>query len=503
MKYLAFGVAFSCLILRVFAPTCTFRVTALKTVIPKYMSCLYPSTRVLFDRKHVATKSKAGLVQIEVLFGRKRKMISTGVKVFLGEWNERAHVINRPDQYTLNQRIDEAKLRIDTYINGLIKEGKQFDFDTFSRWLEAGEQNASNFIDWIARRIEERAIAYNTRRSQRKMLGVLREFGLIVSFDELTRANILRFDDWLHAKGFKQSTIYDYHAVMKVYIRDAIKRELLEHNPYDGLKFARGKTEWGKYVTLEELDKLEKATMPTKVIDNARDLFLFQCYTGLAYSDLMAFDFARVYTNEYGQFVYNVERVKTGVPFVSILLPKAMAILDKHNKKLPHLSNTLYNAYLKAVALAAGVDKPLATHYGRRTCGMLLLLIAVDVSGYGLGILYTECLALKNFRVKVGIGHIGKIGHIAQGCHWRYNIPKRGKNILWAPSVYLPVGVCHLFTDALCQLCSKMVSVLGHILRIPTCVHSIFLPNHQILRVITTPRTSMMIAPAAYFPMVI
>lgn len=337
------------------------------------MSSLYPSTRVLFDRKHVATKAKTGLIQIEVLFERKRKMISTGVKVFLGEWNERAHVVNRSDQFILNQRIDEVKQRIDSYINELVKNGQRFDFEAFSRWLDTGEEKAATFIDWLAMRIEERDIAYNTRRSQRKLPRVLRDFGSIVSFDELTRANILKFDDWLHAKEFKQSTIYGYHALLKVYIRDAIKRELLEHNPYEGLKFDRGKTEWGKYVTMEELEKLEKATMPTKTIDNARDLFLFQCYTGMAYSDLMAFDYARVHINKYGQLVYNVERVKTGIPFVAILLPKALTILDKHNKKLPHLSNAMYNAYLKAVALAAGVDKPLASHYGRRTCGMILL----------------------------------------------------------------------------------------------------------------------------------
>jgi len=67
-----------------------------------------PTIRLVFDRKNQATKStakerKAGLVQIEVMHQRKRRYISTGVKVYADQWrqNHEQHVVGSvyADQY--------------------------------------------------------------------------------------------------------------------------------------------------------------------------------------------------------------------------------------------------------------------------------------------------------------------------------------------------------------------------------------------------------------------
>lgn len=337
------------------------------------MSTHYPATRVLFDRKHVATKEKVGLVQIEVMYERKRKFISTGVKVYQGEWSERSHVINRPDMFSLNHRIDEVKGKIDEYINGIIEQGAQFSFDNFDRWLSADNEKQMSFIEWASSRIEQRTdIARNTRKSHRKIVAALCDFGRIVSFSELTKANIMRFDDYLHSKMRKQTTIYTYHRILRTYIHEAMRRELIDKDPYLGIKLDRGKSEWGRFLTIEELQMVQTAKMPTQSIERVRDLFVLQCLTGMAYADLMEFDYSRVQESN-GQTIYSVERVKTGIPFTAVLLPKALEILKKYNYHIPPITNQQYNMRLKVVADAAGIDKPIASHYGRRTCGMVLL----------------------------------------------------------------------------------------------------------------------------------
>jgi len=55
------------------------------------------------------------------------------------------------------------------------------------------------------------------------------------------------------------------------------------------------------------------------------------------------------------------------------LLPQALAVLEKYNWSLPVISNQKYNQALKIAAQAAGIDKPLTTHYARRSAGMLFL----------------------------------------------------------------------------------------------------------------------------------
>ncbi|KAA6305941.1 hypothetical protein EZS27_042404, partial [termite gut metagenome] len=62
----------------------------------------YPTIRLLFDKKKLATKEKKGLIQIEILCNRTRKYISTGIKVYAGQWKDAKMVIARHDAEELN-----------------------------------------------------------------------------------------------------------------------------------------------------------------------------------------------------------------------------------------------------------------------------------------------------------------------------------------------------------------------------------------------------------------
>ena len=59
--------------------------------------------------------------------------------------------------------------------------------------------------------------------------------------------------------------------------------------------------------------------------------------------------------------------------FMVVLTEKALEILERYGYTLPKISNAQYNLRLKVVVDAAGIDKPIASHWGRRTCGMYLL----------------------------------------------------------------------------------------------------------------------------------
>lgn len=77
--------------------------------------------------------------------------------------------------------------------------------------------------------------------------------------------------------------------------------------------------------------------------------------------------------------VYKCYQKKTNKPAVIPLLPPALAILIKYNWRLPIISNVKYNSYLKVVAQAAGLDKPLTTHWARHTGATILLNEGVDM----------------------------------------------------------------------------------------------------------------------------
>lgn len=330
-------------------------------------------TRLVWDRKKVATKTKPGLIQLEVMHCRKRKYISTGVKVMAGQWRERDGVINRLDAPALNKRIQALKSRVDEYLSKLAESGTEFTFDNFERWLGTEKERKTSFLDWLDDRIMTRTdIRDTSRRTQRKLVGALAESGIILEFGDLTKANVIRFDDWLHTRGLKPTTIWSYHKTLKTYVHEAMRRDLIEKDPYLGFRGERGKSEWGKFLTVEELARLEAAPMPSGSLSRVRDLFLLQCYTGLAYSDLMSVDW-RATEDINGVTILSSERNKTGVGYVTVLTDKAKAILSRYDYTTPKMANQQYNLRLKVVAQAAGIDKPIASHYGRRTCGMVLL----------------------------------------------------------------------------------------------------------------------------------
>lgn len=77
----------------------------------------YAMVRLVFDRKHVATKNKTGLVQLEVTYNRKRKWFSTGVKVYADQWSERYKVVNSPYTFEYNDDFKSRYEHLEDFIN--------------------------------------------------------------------------------------------------------------------------------------------------------------------------------------------------------------------------------------------------------------------------------------------------------------------------------------------------------------------------------------------------
>jgi len=108
------------------------------------------------------------------------------------------------------------------------------------------------------------------------------------------------------------------------------------------------------------------------VLEVVKDLFVFQMYTGLPYSDMQAFDIGD-YKWDGKTWRHVGERIKTGVPYVSQLLPPSVKVLEKYGWKIPRLSNADYNRHLKSLGTMAGIKTPLHSHLARHTFATWML----------------------------------------------------------------------------------------------------------------------------------
>ena len=180
-------------------------------------------------------------------------------------------------------------------------------------------------------------------------------------------------DDELAGRGLKVQSRWNYHKVMKLFISRAMDDGKVKKNPYSHLDIKRG-NESGltHYLTPKEFHEFEMCVIPSESLRKVRDLFVFQTYTCLSYSDMVEFDFKKC-AKVKGQVIYKGKRKKTGQEFTIVILAPARAILKRYKNKLPIISNVKYNLYLKAAVMYAKINKPVTTHWARHTGATLLL----------------------------------------------------------------------------------------------------------------------------------
>lgn len=332
----------------------------------------YPIPRLIFDRRNKSSKTKTGTVEIEILHNKKRRWISTGVRVLPSEWNNDKGVVLRLDSVTLNAKIQKLFNNVNNFIHDLIRKDQDFTWESFDTFINIKNDSAS-FIEFIEVTNKTKThIKPITAKNHLRLLNSLNSYGKIRYFSDITPIGIIEWDKWLHEQNYKQTTISTYHKFMKLYIHDAMRNELIDRDPYINFKVERGKPALRQYLTKEEIEKISNADLPGDTFVRVRDLFLFQCYTGLAFADLNKFDFKNVIEKD-GKYIIHDVRQKTGEDFYIVLLSKAIEILKKYNYVLPLITNQQYNMRLKIVAGAADLSRNLTSHMGRHTYASLVL----------------------------------------------------------------------------------------------------------------------------------
>lgn len=141
--------------------------------------------------------------------------------------------------------------------------------------------------------------------------------------------------------------------------RVRVKKEKLVYNP----------------LSKEQIQRLKNKRIDNERLNNVRDLFVFQCYTGLSYSDM-----ASLTKDDIKGDMIIKNRRKTDVQSVIPILDVAREILEKYNYKLPILSNQKYNCYLKELGDICDIEQELHTHLARHTMATICINNGIDVN---------------------------------------------------------------------------------------------------------------------------
>ena len=357
-------------------------------------------TQIMFDHRNRTSAWKEGPVEVRITHNRKTYYIPTGVRVRRSEFAFQS-IINRGDSDELNRQLKVLVQKITGVVTSMLEAGEALDASEVKRRVWSPEQkkkkDVNEVVAWMQEQLPLLRLRDGTVKHYRPLFVRLTAFGEISEWCDLTIENIYKFDAYLHSlrkeltdaekkKGVKaeplsDAGVYTYHKCFRALLTRAYKMGVIDANPYDRLKgeFSRGEKQSMDYLTEEEMAAFESIRpLRGSVMEVAHDLFIFQMYTGLSYGDMQTFDM-KDYRLIDGTWRNVGERIKTGVPYVSQLLPPAVAILEKYNYQLPTLGNAEYNHSLKALGMACGISRPLHSHMARHTFATFALRQGVKI----------------------------------------------------------------------------------------------------------------------------
>ncbi|GAA3573251.1 site-specific integrase [Snuella lapsa] len=171
------------------------------------------------------------------------------------------------------------------------------------------------------------------------------------------------------------NTTFKYVSNLKKIIRIAYTNGWIEKDPFAHYK-TKYKTVDREFLSEQEIQSIIEKDFRIERLNQVKDIFIFCCYTGLAYIDVKKLSKNNIVIGIDGEYWINTKRTKTDSTSNIPLLPSAYEILKKYtnhqdikntDKVLPVLSNQKMNSYLKEIADLCGIQKNLTFHLARHT----------------------------------------------------------------------------------------------------------------------------------------
>ncbi len=336
--------------------------------------------RFVFDKKGDTKKDpkKEGLIQIEVRDNRTYKTfhISTGVRVvrnFYKVDKGETKIIKHIQSGLLTTKINKAFNDVYNFAHSNVCNS----IEDIKKWSKGGVVNGS-FIKFMKDELLIKGKVYglslNTIKQHNVIIRKVERYNKLGFFSDLTSNNIDGFEVFIRGEGVSVVTANKNIKILRGYVNNALKKGFISNNPFDSYAPKKGKSKDPVYLTEQEVQLLKNYAPDFGYLERTRDLFLFQCYTGLAYIDLMNFNTESVSETD-GFKVIRSNRIKTDENFITLFLPEAERIAIKYKYDLPKLTNQKYNEYLKDVAKGSGINKQLVSHSARHKKTYYHLLI--------------------------------------------------------------------------------------------------------------------------------
>jgi len=346
---------------------------------------------ILFYGKKTRNESDKILsIYLRVTINGNRFEVSTQRCVGTDKWSSTAGKVkgNTEEVRKTNQYLDNVKQKVYDYQKKILQVGKPFTKETLRlEWYGLNEHihslvevftNHNNQMEALIGKDNSKATFGKYRTTLDHTISFLKwKFQRSdIEISSITYSFITEFEFWLKSvQKCNHNTTIKYISNLRKIINICLKNGWLVKDPFIGFKMTK-KEVIREILTEEELQTLISKDIQNIRIRQVRDIFIFSCFTGLAYIDAKRLRRSDIVIGIDGERWIYTRRKKTDSPSRIPLLPVVLDIMEvykdhsqclNNDSLLPIPSNAKLNAYLKELADICGINKYLTFHIARHT----------------------------------------------------------------------------------------------------------------------------------------
>ena len=352
---------------------------------------------LFYGKKTKQDSSKVLSIYLRVTIDGRRFEVSTQRYIESIRWSSATGKVKgiSEDARSINYNLDIIKQKVYEHQRDILAEGKPFNKDTLhNKWFSRREHTQSlvevfrlhnHQLEALIGKDCSRATFTKYRTTLDHTTAFIRwkYQSPDVTLSSLSYSFITDFEFWLKTvRNCNHNTTIKYLSNLRKIINECIKNGGLQKDPFFGFKMSKREVV-REFLTEEELNTLLSKNISNTRLRQVRDIFIFSCYTGLAYIDAKRLKRSQIIVGIDGDRWIDTQRKKTDAPTRIPLLPVVLEIMEVYKEHpacenqdslLPVPSNAKLNAYLKELGDICGIEKNLTFHMARHTFATTITL---------------------------------------------------------------------------------------------------------------------------------
>jgi site-specific recombinase XerD len=345
---------------------------------------------IFYIKRSKADQNGKANIYLRITFNGKRAELSISKKVDVNKWVASAGKLKggSAEAQQLNGYIDGIANKVHKIHQKLVEDNKIISAltirdifcgkDENQKMLLKIFQDHNNQVEKLVGKDFAPGTLERYKTAKKHVQAFIKlEYKLVdVNVKDVNHKFIHGFEYYLKTeRNCSHNTAIKYITNFKKIIRIAYANDWISKDPFYNWK-ARLKTIDREFLSKEEIQKLVEKELTIKRLDQVKDIFIFSCFTGLAYADVKKLAKNDIVIGIDGDRWIKTKRTKTNTRSNIPLLTTAEAILEKYSEHpdvvqsqflLPVLSNQKMNAYLKEIADVCEINKNLTFHLARHT----------------------------------------------------------------------------------------------------------------------------------------